>query len=244
MCMTANLPVSLLYDFGGGTFDISLLKVDQDIAEVRATRGNNTLGGTDIDRKIVAWLEEKFEEEHGTDFGGDRVVIQRLRDAAERAKIELSSASTTEIHLPFLVADHNGPKHLQASLTRSELESMIQPLVQETIEECKQALKDADIRVEELDEVILVGGSSRIPMVQAEVKKLFKKPLNKSFNPDEVVGIGAALQAGILEGDVNSVTLLDVTNFNLGIEVQGGKFATDLRTPLSLPKPLAWSAPS
>jgi molecular chaperone DnaK len=215
-----------VYDFGGGTFDISLLKVDQDIAEVRATRGNNVLGGADIDRLVSGWLEERFTEEHGTDFNGDQVVLQRLRDAAERAKIELSSATTTEIHLPFLVADHNGPKHLQATLTRDQLEDMIRPLVDETIHECQQALKDANIDVKDLDEIIMVGGSSRIPLVQERVQKLFKQQLNKGFNPDEVVGIGAALQAGILEGDVHSVTLLDVTNFSLGIEVQGGKFAT------------------
>jgi molecular chaperone DnaK len=214
-----------VYDFGGGTFDISLLEVDRDLAEVRATRGNNTLGGADIDRVVVGWLLEQFERQHGLDVSNDRIVMQRLRDAAERAKLELSQATSTDIHLPFLVADASGPKHLQATLPRTTFEDLIGPLVQRTIDECERALQEADLRVSDVDEVIMVGGSSRIPLVQERVRKLFGRPLNKGFNPDEVVAIGAAIQAGILEGDVKSVTLLDVTNFSLGIEVAGGRFA-------------------
>ena len=214
-----------VFDFGGGTFDISLLEVDRDIAEVRATRGNNTLGGADIDRVIVDWLMEQFQREHGVDIGEDKIALQRMAEASERAKLELSIATSTNIHLPFLVADAGGPKHLQATLTRATFESLAEPLFQKAIEECKRVLTDARMDVTNLDEVILVGGSSRIPRVQELVRNLFRVPLNKSFNPDEVVAIGAALQAGILEGEVKAVTLLDVTAFSLGIETEGRKFA-------------------
>ncbi len=214
-----------VYDFGGGTFDISILEVDRDLAEVRATRGNNTLGGADIDRKIVGWLLEQFEQEHGIDVSGDKVVLQRLRDAAERAKVELSAAHDTDIHLPFLLADEDGPKHLQCSLSRFTFESLAMPLFEQTLEECRKAIEECRLGASGIDEVILVGGSSRIPKVQEMVKNLFGRPLNKSFNPDEVVAVGAAIQAGILEGDVKAVTLLDVTNFSLGIEVEGRRTA-------------------
>ena len=207
------------------SFDISLLEVDRDIAEVRATRGNNTLGGADIDRVIVDWLMEQFQREHGVDIGDDKIALQRMAEASERAKLELSIATSTNIHLPFLVADAGGPKHLQATLTRATFESLAEPLFQKAIEECKRVLTDARMDVTNLDEVILVGGSSRIPRVQELVRNLFRVPLNKSFNPDEVVAIGAALQAGILEGEVKAVTLLDVTAFSLGIETEGRKFA-------------------
>lgn len=215
-----------VYDFGGGTFDIALLEVDRDLAEVQSTRGINTLGGSDIDTVVVDWLLEQFERQHAIDVRSDRIVMQRLRDAAERAKVELSAANSTDIHLPFLVADDAGPKHLQATLARSTFEGLIAPLVQRTIDECERALADADVSVSDIDEVIMVGGSSRIPLVQERVRALFGRPLNKGFNPDEVVAVGAAIQAGILEGDLKSVTLLDVTNFSLGIEVSGGRFAT------------------
>ena len=214
-----------VYDFGGGTFDISILEVDRDLAEVRATRGNNTLGGADIDRRIVEWLLGQFQKEHGIDVSEDKVVLQRLRDAAERAKLELSSAHETDIHLPFLLADASGPKHLQCSLSRYTFESLATPLFDQTMEECRKALEECRLGPEDIDEVILVGGSSRIPKVQEMVKNLFDRPLNKGFNPDEVVAIGAAIQAGILEGDVKAVTLLDVTNFSLGIEVEGRRAA-------------------
>ena len=215
-----------VFDFGGGTFDISLLEVDRDIAEVRATRGNNTLGGADIDKIVVGWLLEQFQRANDMDVSNDRIVMQRLRDAAERAKLELSHAQSTDVHLPFLVADASGPKHLQATLSRSSFEDLIRPLVARTVVECERALKEARLDAKDVDEIIMVGGSSRIPLVQEMVKDLFGRPLNKGFNPDEVVAVGAAIQAGILEGDVKSVTLLDVTNFSLGIEVAGGRFAT------------------
>ena len=214
-----------VYDWGGGTFDISLLAVDRDVAEVRATRGNNALGGADIDNVVVNWLIDQFRSEHGIDVRGDKIVLQRLRDAAERAKLELSTATTTDIHLPFLMNTASGPKHLQATLTRASFESLAEPLFRKTVAECQQALVDARLTVGEIDEVIMVGGSSRIPRVQELVRQMFGRPLNKGFNPDEVVAIGAALQAGILEGEVKAVTLLDVTNFSLGIEVEGRRFA-------------------
>ena len=215
-----------VYDFGGGTFDISIVKVDRDLGEVRSTRGNNTLGGNDIDKVIVYWLLEQFHMEHNIDLRGEKVARQRMLDAAEKAKLELSTASETDIHLPFLMADQQGPKHLQCTLRRPQFEAMIQPLLDQTIVECRKALADARIGVDGIDEVILVGGSSRIPKVKEMVRDLFRRPPNQSFNPDEVVAIGAAIQGGILEGEVRSVTLLDVTSLSLGIEVEGRRFAT------------------
>ncbi len=214
-----------VYDWGGGTFDISILQVDSDIAEVLATRGNNVLGGSDVDHKIVEWLVSVFEDETGVNVRGDTVVMQRLRDAAERSKIELSSTTTSQIHLPFLLSDETGPKHLQATLTREQFEAMAADLFDSTIEECQAAMHDAGISAGDIDEVIMVGGSSRIPKIQTMVEELFGRALNKSFHPDEVVAIGAAVQASILGGDTKAVTLLDVTNFSLGIEVQGSRMA-------------------
>jgi molecular chaperone DnaK len=214
-----------VYDFGGGTFDISILDVDKDIAEVRATAGNNHLGGTDIDARLVDWLIDEFKKSSGIDVSRDRIVRQRLLEAAEKAKIDLSSSMESEIHLPFLAADDSGPKHLQVLLTRATLEFLVDDIIQKTITECEKALKEAKIDPSEIDEILLVGGSSRIPRVQELIKKLFNRPLNKRFNPDEVVAIGAALQAGMLSGTVTDVTLLDVTNFSLGIETTGKKYA-------------------
>jgi molecular chaperone DnaK len=214
-----------VFDYGGGTFDISIVSIDRDVGEVRATRGNNALGGADIDRVIVDWLLEEFRKEHGIEVGGDNVARQRLRDAAERAKIELSAAMETEIHLPFLTADAQGPRHLQCALTRARFESMAQGLFDRAIDECRRVMTEAQLEPEDIDEVVMVGGSSRIPRVKEMVKEHFRRPLNQAFNPDEVVAIGAAIQAGILEGDVKSVTLLDVTNHSLGIEVEGRRFA-------------------
>ena len=219
---TATIAV---FDFGGGTFDISILDVEDDVGEVRATAGNDRLGGNDIDLRIVDWLLEEFQRTYDSDVSGDKMVRQRMVDAAEKAKMELSSTYETEIHLPFLTADETGPKHLQTTLTRGTFEMLCEDLFQNTIEECQKALKEARISPEEIDEVIMVGGSSRIPKVQALVRELFTRPLDKSFNPDEVVAIGAAIQAGMLGGDVESVTLLDVTSFSLGIEVKGRNFA-------------------
>ena len=224
-----------VYDFGGGTFDISLLEVNRDVAEVLATRGNNSLGGADLDRRIVEWLIERFREDNDLDISDDAIVMQRLRDAAERAKLELSTATTTEIHLPFLVADTSGPRHLQTSLTRATFERLAEAHFQETINECKQAMTDAGLRPGDLDEIIMVGGSSRIPRVQELVQGLFRRNLNKGFNPDEVVAVGAAINAGILEGEVKAVTLLDVTNFSLGIEVQGRRFAKLIEKNTTIP---------
>jgi molecular chaperone DnaK len=214
-----------VYDFGGGTFDISILRVDRDVAEVLATRGNNSLGGNDIDERIVQWLIAEFKRSQGIDVSRDRVVLQRLRDAAERAKLDLSSITETEINLPFLVADATGPKHLQCMLTRPTFEKLAMELFEETFKECRMALDDAGLGPNDLDEVILVGGSSRIPRVQEMARNLFKCPLNKSFNPDEVVAIGAAIQGAMLGGEVKAVTLLDVTNYSLGIEVEGHRMA-------------------
>ena len=224
-----------VYDFGGGTFDISILDVDRDIAEVRSTRGDNALGGADIDLVLVRWLLDQFQRQHGMDVSSDRVVLQRLRDAAERAKLELSSATSTDIHLPFLVADTSGPKHLQCTLERSHFESLIAPLVDRTLDHCQQAMLDCKLAPKDIDEIVMVGGSSRIPLVQRRVEALFQRPLNKSFNPDEVVAVGAAVQAGILDGEVKSVTLLDVSNFSLGIEVAGGRMAVLIDKNTTIP---------
>ncbi len=214
-----------VYDFGGGTFDISIVHIDRELGEVRATRGNNALGGGDVDRVIMEWLIEQFRKEHGVDVANDKVVRQRLRDAAERAKIELSSALETEIQLPFLMADATGPRHLQCTLSRATFEAIAGPLLDATMEECRRALHDARMTVEQIDEVVLVGGSSRIPRVKELVREFFGRQLNQQFNPDEVVAIGAAVQAGVLEGEVKSVTLLDVTSLSLGIEIEGKRMA-------------------
>ncbi len=214
-----------VYDFGGGTFDISILEVARDVADVRGTRGNHALGGADIDWRIVEWLIEQFQAEHGIDISEDRAVLQRLRDAAERTKIELSATLESEIHLPFLVADESGPKHLQVTLTRSTFEGLVNDLLEQTIEECRVCMEESGVSADDIDEIIMVGGSSRIPAIQERVQSIFKRPMNKAFNPDEVVAMGAAIQGGILEGDVKAVTLLDVTNYSLGIEVEGRKFA-------------------
>jgi molecular chaperone DnaK len=224
-----------VYDFGGGTFDISILEVDRDVAEVKATRGNNQLGGADIDRLLVNWLLAEFKRQHNLDVSGDRIVLQRLRDAAERAKLELSTATSADIHLPFLVADAGGPRHLQTTITRAAFEDMIDPIVRQTVEECRRALADARLEASRIEEVVMVGGSSRIPLVQRMVQELFGRPLNKGFNPDEVVAVGAAIQAGILEGEVKSVTLLDVTSYTLGIEVAGGRFAALIPKNTTIP---------
>ena len=224
-----------VYDFGGGTFDISIVHIDRDLGEVRATRGNNALGGGDVDRVIMDWLIDQFRKEHGIDVSSDKVVRQRLRDAAERAKIELSSALETDIQLPFLMADASGPRHLQCSLTRATFEALAGPLMDATMEECRRALADARMSVEQIDEVVMVGGSSRIPRVKELVREFFGRQLNQQFNPDEVVAIGAAVQAGVLAGEVKSVTLLDVTSLSVGIEVEGKRMAKLIPKNSSIP---------
>jgi len=214
--------VVAVFDFGGGTFDISILEVSEEMVEVKATNGDTNLGGDNVDDCLIEWLIEAFKKENGIDVSSQKMVVQRLKEAAEKAKIELSTAPQTEINLPFLTADATGPKHLQVTLTRSEFERMIEPIIERTLEPCRKAIKDADVSKSEIDEVILVGGSTRIPLVQKKVEELFGKGPNRSVNPDEVVALGAAIQGGVLAGDVTSMLLLDVTPLSLGIETLGG----------------------
>src|SRR5271167_4429049 len=213
-----------VYDLGGGTFDISVLEIGDGVFEVKSTNGDTFLGGEDFDKNIIDYLADEFRKEQGIDLRNDRLALQRLKEAAEKAKIELSSSMQTDVNLPFITADQHGPKHLNSKLTRAKLEALVDDLIQRTIGPCRNALKDAGLKASEINEVILVGGMTRMPKVIETVKQFFGKEPNRSVNPDEVVAIGAAIQAGVLQGEVKDVLLLDVTPLSLGIETLGGVF--------------------
>jgi molecular chaperone DnaK len=224
-----------VYDFGGGTFDISILEVGDGVVEVKSTNGDTHLGGDNIDQRIIDWLVQEFKKETGVDVSKDQMALQRLKEAAEKAKIELSTVLETEINLPFLTADASGPKHMNVKLTRARLEQMVADILERAIGPCKQALADAGTTPAQIDEVVLVGGSTRMPKVQQQVRDLFAKEPNKSVNPDEVVAVGAAVQGGVLGGEVKDVLLLDVTPLSLGIETLGGVFTRLIERNTTIP---------
>ncbi len=232
---TEQEKVIAVYDLGGGTFDISILEVAENVVEVISTNGDTMLGGDDFDDRIMRWLLEEFRKDTGIDVSNDKLVMQRLKDAAEKAKIELSQSPETEINLPFLTADASGPKHMQTKLSRAKFESLVGELVERTLAPCKRALEDAKKSVKDINEVLLVGGSIRIPLVQQKVREFFQKEPSKGVNPDEVVAAGAAVQAGVLSGDVTDIVLVDVTPLSLGIETLGGVMTTLIPRNTTIP---------
>ncbi|PLX29881.1 MAG: molecular chaperone DnaK [Alphaproteobacteria bacterium] len=225
----------VIYDLGGGTFDVSILEIGDGVFEVKATNGDTFLGGEDFDQRIIDFLADEFKKEQGIDLRGDRLALQRLKEAAEKAKIELSTAMQTEVNLPFITADASGPKHLQVKITRAKLEALVEDLVQRTLEPCKKAIEDAGISASEIDDVILVGGQTRMPKIFETVKSFFNKEPHRGVNPDEVVAVGAAIQGGVLRGDVKDVLLLDVTPLSLGIETLGGVFTKLIERNTTIP---------
>ncbi|MBW2293036.1 MAG: molecular chaperone DnaK, partial [Deltaproteobacteria bacterium] len=224
-----------VFDFGGGTFDVSILEVGENVVEVKATNGDTHLGGDNLDQRLIEYLATEFKNDNGIDLMGDPIAVQRLREAAEKAKVELSSAQSTDVNLPYITADQTGPKHLVMKLTRSKFEQLVEDLIDRALEPCKKALSDSGLSAGEIDEVVLVGGSTRIPMVQAKVKELFGQEPNQSVNPDEVVAIGAAIQGGVLAGDVKDVLLLDVTPLSLGIETLGSTMTKLIERNTTIP---------
>src|SRR5881275_1390700 len=224
-----------VYDFGGGTFDISILEVGEGVVEVKATNGDTHLGGDNIDQRIIDWIIDEFKKDQGIDLSKDKMALQRLKEAAEKAKMELSTVQETEITLPFVTADATGPKHLNLKLTRAKFEALVDDILQRSMGPCKQALSDAGVKISDIDEVVLVGGSTRIPKVQQIVRELFGREPHKGVNPDEVVAVGAAVQAGVLGGEVKDVLLLDVTPLSLGIETLGGVFTKLIERNTTIP---------